>query len=118
MFGRVDRWVHPGRTAGLGHYYSRVDERVFLVEPANDNLHARVSAQAVVPHRSLTPVEMEHRRAQGLCYQCDEKYFVGHRCKRLFVIKIHLDFGDDDDQENLPATNIEPEISLDALTGI
>ncbi|KAG8489288.1 hypothetical protein CXB51_017334 [Gossypium anomalum] len=31
---------------------------------------------------------MEERRAKGLCYNCDESYSIGHRCKRLFWIKV------------------------------
>ncbi|KAL0404604.1 UNVERIFIED_CONTAM: hypothetical protein Sradi_2101200 [Sesamum radiatum] len=31
--------------------------------------------------RRLSPKEMQHRRAQGLCFNCDEKFGPGHRCK-------------------------------------
>lgn len=31
--------------------------------------------------RRLTPTEMEEKRAQGLCFFCDEKYVVGHKCQ-------------------------------------
>lgn len=32
----------------------------------------------VVSHRNKL---FEARKAQGLCYRCGEKYFVGHQCK-------------------------------------
>lgn len=56
---------------------------------------------------------MEHRCAQGLCYQCDEKFFVDRRCKHLFVIEIHPDLANDTaDNDNTAAIRIKPEISL------
>jgi hypothetical protein len=40
----------------------------------------------------LTPDEVADRRAKGLCYNCDEKFFSGHRCKKL--LRIMLDYPD------------------------
>jgi len=37
--------------------------------------------------RRLTPVEMQERRRQGLCYNCDEPYVPGHVCERLFYLE-------------------------------
>ncbi|KAK1650839.1 hypothetical protein QYE76_068644 [Lolium multiflorum] len=39
------------------------------------------SAPALI-FRKLTPAEMDDRRAKGLCFNCDEKFVRGHRCKR------------------------------------
>jgi hypothetical protein len=64
---------------------------------------------------------MAQRRADGLCYNCDEKFVVGHRCKKLFV----LEFTESDDEEAvdeeiecsaLTATYDSPGISLHAIT--
>ncbi|OIT20080.1 hypothetical protein A4A49_39442 [Nicotiana attenuata] len=41
--------------------------------------------------RRLTPVEMEEKRAQGLCFFCDEKYVAGHKCqakRQLFSLEL------------------------------
>jgi hypothetical protein len=27
---------------------------------------------------------MDERQLKGLCYNCDEKYFQGHKCKEIF----------------------------------
>lgn len=45
------------------------------------------------PHPSpfvkrLNKAEMERRRAKGLCFNCDEPYTQGHRCKRLFWLEL------------------------------
>ncbi|KAI0523267.1 hypothetical protein KFK09_005661 [Dendrobium nobile] len=31
--------------------------------------------------KRLTEKEMQEKRAKGLCFRCDEKYMLGHRCK-------------------------------------
>jgi len=55
---------------------------------------------AALPRRQLTPTEMAQRRADGLCFNCPEKYFAGHRCKQLAVIEIVPDNEDLVDQED------------------
>lgn len=30
---------------------------------------------------------MKDRREKGLCYHCDEKFFPGHNCKKLFILQ-------------------------------
>ncbi|MCH88085.1 hypothetical protein A2U01_0008966, partial [Trifolium medium] len=46
--------------------------------------------------KRMSPEELQARREKGLCYNCDERYQRGHRCKRLFHLLI-----------------VEPEESLD-----
>lgn len=33
-----------------------------------------------LPIKKLTPAQMQERRAQGLCYNCDDKFIPGHKC--------------------------------------
>ncbi|XP_016172540.1 uncharacterized protein LOC107614929 [Arachis ipaensis] len=40
------------------------------------------------PHRRLTAAEIKQRREKGLCYYCDEKYSVGHKCKSSFLLLV------------------------------
>jgi hypothetical protein len=42
---------------------------------------------ATPPIRTLTESEMKDRRERGLCFNCDEKFRPGHRCKKLFLIE-------------------------------
>ena len=30
--------------------------------------------------QKITRSEMDERQIKGLCYNCDEKYFLGHKC--------------------------------------
>ncbi|XP_058784061.1 uncharacterized protein LOC131658827 [Vicia villosa] len=32
------------------------------------------------PIKKLTPAQLQERRAHGLCYNCDENFFIGHKC--------------------------------------
>jgi Reverse transcriptase (RNA-dependent DNA polymerase)/RNase H-like domain found in reverse transcriptase/Integrase zinc binding domain/Retroviral aspartyl protease len=76
-----------------------------------------------LPVKRLTAEEMQLRRHQGLCFNCDEKFTPGHRCKGrptlLYLEGIEEDLGDFDNH-NFNLTNsepTEPEISLNALLG-
>jgi len=37
--------------------------------------------------KRLNPMELADRRSKGLCFDCDEKFFPGHQCKKLFKIE-------------------------------
>lgn len=64
------------------------------------------------PVKRLSWEEMQNRRAKGLCFNCDEKFFPGHRCSNLQLLLLDggLNFDEDDEE-------IESEISLHALSG-
>ena len=40
------------------------------------------------PPQTLEPQKLDERREKGLCYNCDNRYFKGHKCgeKKLFYI--------------------------------
>jgi hypothetical protein len=75
---------------------------------------------------------MVERQLKGICYNCDDKYFPSHKCKKqnLFMA-ISKDISEEDIETPLvsespetpditPPSNplkVEPVISLDALTG-
>ncbi|XP_019158364.1 PREDICTED: uncharacterized protein LOC109155092 [Ipomoea nil] len=66
--------------------------------------------------KKLSSAEMLERQKLGLCYNCDEKWIKGHRCKRhLYMLGIIED--EEDDVDNC-LEDLEPEISLHAITGI
>jgi hypothetical protein len=75
-----------------------------------------------LPRRCLSQAEMAQRRTEGLCYNCDEKFVVGHRCKKLFVLEI----ADSDDKavdEDIECSALKfvgdtPSISLHTVTGV
>jgi len=66
---------------------------------------------------------MAQRRGDGLCYNCDEKFVLGHCCKKLFVIEV-IGFDDDEEVDEeieclaLSGAQDNPGISLHAATGV
>ncbi|CAL5379765.1 unnamed protein product [Camellia sinensis] len=40
-----------------------------------------------LPIKRLSPAELHDRRSKGLCFNCNEKFSPGHRCKKLFLIE-------------------------------
>lgn len=52
--------------------------------------------------RTISPAEMQAKRAQGLCYFFDDKYTPGHKCnlpKQLFVLD--LEYGEEECLEDI-----------------
>ena len=52
-------------------------------------LETRMESRTKFLLQRLTRAQMEERRMQGLCYNCDEKWQVGHKCKgaKLFLLE-------------------------------
>ena len=48
-----------------------------------------IESKSKIPIKRLTPAQMDERRKRGLCYNCDEKWGVGHKCKnaKLFLLE-------------------------------
>lgn len=70
------------------------------------------------PYPHLSVAEQAERRAKGLCFNCDEQFKPGHRCKAPQLLFLDVDIEDKNKQaevfEGLPET---VEVSLKALTG-
>ncbi|CAM8956889.1 unnamed protein product [Rhodiola kirilowii] len=98
------------------------------------------SPQSRLPIRRLTAAEMTDRRSRGLCYNCDERFVPGHRCKPQFQCLLIDPLADDildelDDttpplfdppdtsqplpvHPDMPQTSLDtPNISLHAMEG-
>jgi hypothetical protein len=82
--------------------------------------------------QKLTRAEMAERQLKGLCYNCDEKYFPGHKCKEQNIfMAISEDISEEDVETPLVSESpkitditppseppeVEPIISLNAFTG-
>ncbi|KAF8409204.1 hypothetical protein HHK36_005278 [Tetracentron sinense] len=83
------------------------------------------------PIKMLTPAECKERRDRGLCYNCDEKFALGYKCKvqKLFLMEGNWPEEASDEQEVELAVDDaqqdgvqeeaawQPEISLHAIAG-
>ncbi|KAJ0010545.1 hypothetical protein Pint_33757 [Pistacia integerrima] len=77
--------------------------------------------ERIIPIRKFSQTELQRRREQGLCYNCDEKYMFGHKCKKLFLIdaeeEIELSKVVEEDNHDCEEDET-PAISLHALVGV
>jgi purine nucleoside phosphorylase len=82
--------------------------------------------------QKLTRDEMVERQLKGLCYNCDDKYFPGHKCKEQNIFMVVTEDISEEDVvvppvEELPPPSdltppsdppdVDPVISLNSLTG-
>ena len=74
-----------------------------LGPPPTSKVNQNVS-NSTIPFRRITNQEARERRANGLCYYCDEKFVPGHCCQKpqLFMIE-------DSNQINLAKEPAKPE---------
>lgn len=81
---------------------------------AHSSTSSTGASRSVRPFKRLTLAEMEERRSQGLCYNCDEKFHPGHQklCKHIFLLQVEPDSKDEEEPE------VAATISLLVLTGI
>ncbi|XP_052291764.1 uncharacterized protein LOC127900631 [Citrus sinensis] len=69
------------------------------------------------PFRRLSVAEQTERRAKGLCFNCDEQFKLGHRCKAPQLLLLDADIDDKDEQAEAFEEFLETvEVSLKALT--
>ena len=87
--------------------------------PTHTSLVPSTSTKAS-PVKRLSWDEMQRRRAEGLFFNCDEKFSSRHRCKgpQLLLLEGNFDAkAEEDNSEINPNFPSDPEISLHALTG-
>ncbi|KAJ6865748.1 hypothetical protein NC652_037308 [Populus alba x Populus x berolinensis] len=82
--------------------------RPFPNSPASD-------MKALVPIQCLSPVQMKERRVRGLCYNCDERWGSGHKCKsaHLFIMECE----DSEGEELQPIQQPQLLEETDSLSG-
>jgi hypothetical protein len=96
----------------------------------NRTLLAPPTTTRVIPNASfqrLSWEEMQKRIAQGLCFNCNERFTTGHKCQRMQLLLLegptHIngityeEVSEEADVEEVIRENIEPEITLHALIG-
>ncbi|KAA8544713.1 hypothetical protein F0562_019440 [Nyssa sinensis] len=82
----------------------------------------RNNPTSATPIRRLSWDEMQRRRAQGLCFNCNEHFTAGHRCQEpsLLLLEGHDDEADDNNDSVAQMILDNPhnsEITLHALSG-
>ncbi|KAA8517478.1 hypothetical protein F0562_017771 [Nyssa sinensis] len=96
-----------------------INSEVKKGEPLN---RSAATNRPTLPVRKMSPAEIAERREKGLCYNCNEKFSSGHRCRKLFVIEACREDDDSDvimEEEDVVEDGVEarPEISFHAISG-
>ncbi|XP_024024277.1 uncharacterized protein LOC112092413 [Morus notabilis] len=73
------------------------------------------------PIKCLTPAEIQEKREKGICFSCDEKYHMNHKCKNrvLLMIGEEEDDGHADEDRQSPDSateEVDIEVSLNTLS--
>ncbi|XP_063935341.1 transposon Tf2-1 polyprotein isoform X1 [Daucus carota subsp. sativus] len=82
------------------------------------------SASSTGEVKRLTEKELQEKRAKGLCYRCDAKWVLGHRCrkKELSVLLIEEEDesveADEGDAVTDSAAEVITEVSLNSVIGL
>nr|AEV42261.1 hypothetical protein [Beta vulgaris] len=100
-----------------------------IVSPAKTKTHIPI-ARPYGEIRRLSEKELQHKRERGLCFRCDDKWSVGHRCKKELSVLLsckedeEIEYGELENapQPEIPNTHIaetfvNPEISLNSVMG-
>ncbi|KAH9792450.1 hypothetical protein KPL71_004124 [Citrus sinensis] len=82
-------------------------------------------ASPTVPIKKLSSEEMQRRRAQGLCFNCNDKFTASHKCTKAQLLILEAE-----DEENIPeesvattehesetGEHVKPKITFYTLTG-
>ncbi|XP_010260188.1 PREDICTED: uncharacterized protein K02A2.6-like [Nelumbo nucifera] len=110
--GRPATTWAPSRPAGVSTPAPNREQRTHTDNPSRSV--SQTGSSRVSPPTSVCPEQRwQNARAKGQCFNCDDLYSAGHRCKKLLCLLV--DETEEDEEEPSPT---EPEISLHAITGI
>ena len=130
-------WGHSSRSQGT-HYSGNTGEmgyrRPGSMAPSSSHQSSASSQGSSSnrfkkPSRPLTARELDDRRAKSLCFYCDEKYTLKHKCiAKIYTIELenHEEETKEEEEEERvsellgdPSAFCEevPHISMNALTG-
>lgn len=131
MLGKLYEKAHPKKTVSQPWSQQKGFNQGKGIIPYKKPVESKMEfpmtkeKQAEAPRKFLSQEEMSRRRAEGLCYFCDEKYTPGHYLKhkktQLFLIDCEED--EEEDAQRMNDTEEEEvgdcaQISVNAVAGI
>jgi predicted aspartyl protease len=91
--------------------------------PTNQSTQPVTATTSKLPIKRFSPTQMQEHRALGLCYNCDEKFVIGHKCATGRYLLLILEPDETyEEEEALPDTTHNStetyfQLSTHALTG-
>ena len=70
-------------------------------------------ASPTEPIKKLSWEEMQRRRAQGLCFNCNDKFTAGHKCTKPQLLILEAEDEDNIHEESAATTKLESETGED-----
>ncbi|GKC75620.1 protein ABC transporter 1, mitochondrial [Tanacetum coccineum] len=114
-----------GRFGGRSNSYgSNAKSSLLPLPSSNSSWRTKPNTPTSAPIRKqMTQKEYQEKRAQNLCFYCDQKYTPWHKCSRqLFSIVLLADEELDCEEEYMEEESLMldevPRVSLNALNGI
>ncbi|XP_020546936.1 uncharacterized protein LOC110011314 [Sesamum indicum] len=91
-----------------------------LYHPPPKPMSRKMTTQAPI-RRILSEAEMQARRSKNLCYNCDETFRPGHKCKQQFMYCILTEeeatFEQEEEGDPTDPPPIDMTVSVNALSG-
>ncbi|XP_035543610.1 uncharacterized protein LOC118347690 [Juglans regia] len=86
--------------------------------PPDSQPNPNVPKRYHFPIKRLNPSQMQERRDKGLCYNCDQKYQIGHRCNwpKLYLLEVLELGGGDYEEEEGEETYAQGDMGVDPTT--
>ncbi|KAJ0019948.1 hypothetical protein Pint_30984 [Pistacia integerrima] len=88
-------------------YEARNNARDLVSSKVSSTSYEAQSSPAAMLIRRLTMEEIDERRKNGLCFKCNEKFGLGHHCKKLFMIQVCLNDSDADEEMEITGGSLE-----------
>ncbi|XP_074347938.1 uncharacterized protein LOC141686775 [Apium graveolens] len=117
--------IHASPTAVIKSWSTGVEESQASVYSPKPSVNAGVSHKPMGEVRRLTEKELQEKKAKGLCFRCDDKWSIGHRCRKKELSVLLL--GDEEEYDDgglgteLPLPLLEElttEVSLNSVIGL
>lgn len=121
--------IHKEQKRGSGFFRNNgLNPNNLIGDVPKTNERGAAAGERRGGYRRLTDAELQAKRAKGLCYRCDEKYSIGHRCKKPELQVLVKQEEELDDNEEVEEVKIEAhdvqtesqtvEVSLKSVVGL
>lgn len=82
-----------GKMSSLANTSGHTSVKPVTLTPVSNsqNTGGNPSVNSSLPIKRLSPAEVNEKREKGLCFNCDEKYSHGLRCKTRFLLSFDED---------------------------
>ncbi|KAL9265266.1 Transposon Ty3-I Gag-Pol polyprotein-like protein [Drosera capensis] len=102
FIGRLKEELRPGNRQPFARPYSNSS----MASPNNSTRYPNTTKLPPQPAKTTPFVNYADLKAKGLCFKCEEKYTIGHKCKD----KLHLIEADSENEEE---DELEQEMNID-----